>query len=98
LWTVALDAGGVATDPQVWSYEVDGGVFGRPFAFGVMEDGAVFMLGDNGDVFELTGVSVPVPAAAGLLASGVGLLAGLRLMRRSKRRARWPAGRFEEPR
>jgi hypothetical protein len=98
LWTVALDAGGVATDPQVWSYEVDGGVFGRPFAFGAMEDGAVFMLGDNGDVFELTGVSVPVPAAAGLLASGVGLLAGLRLMRRSKRRARWPAGRFEEPR
>lgn len=87
LWTVLLDADGVASDPQVWSYKVDAGALIRPMAFSTMEDGALFVSGQNGDVYELTAVMVPAPASAGPAVTGLALLLGVGWRRRPGRAA-----------
>lgn len=78
LWTVTIGADGTVTDARVWLSSVDAGAYLKPLAFGMTDDGALFALGSSGDLFQLVGAQIPLPAGAPLLATALALLVAWR--------------------
>jgi len=87
VWSLSFEGGAVAAS-TLWETRVLSGDVWRTAGFGQDGAGRLYLFDQDGDVFEVASAvaAVPLPAAGGLLAAGLGALA-------LRRRRRAPAGR-----